>query len=268
MVGHKGLNDSLVSEGSGSITLAVVPDRAMPATVTGPVLLTVKVRADHVAVVTIDDGSRGEGASLNTITRAFMSQLSGLVERLRDDPGIVAAVLTSGKEESFVVGANIQMLQKLRFAADGERMSLELARGFSRLRTLGKPVVAAIHGQALGGGFELALACTAIVLSDDRATAVGLPEVKLGLLSGGNGLLRLAERAGLQVALDLGLTGRSIGAGAVSGARRKMYAAPAPLSPPSKRFFAPISATVPSPLIQYSSFCDCESSSLVLSVCS
>src|SRR6185437_5091106 len=94
-------------------------------------------------------------------------------------------------------------------AADAERLSRELAKGLARIRLMRKPVIAAIHGQALGGGFELALACHAIVATDDKKTQLGLPEVQLGLIPGANGLLRIAERSGLQTALDLGLTGKN-----------------------------------------------------------
>lgn len=73
-----------------------------------------------------------------------------------------------------------------------------------------KPVVAAIHGAALGGGFEVALACHGRVLSDDRKTVLALPEVQLGLLPGMNGLERLAALTGLQTALDYGLTGKNM----------------------------------------------------------
>jgi 3-hydroxyacyl-CoA dehydrogenase/enoyl-CoA hydratase/3-hydroxybutyryl-CoA epimerase len=79
-----------------------------------------------------------------------------------------------------------------------------------RIETLHKPVVAAVHGAVLGGGFELALACHAVVASDDRATRLGLPEVHLGLLPAANGMLRVADRAGLRVAIDLALTGDSL----------------------------------------------------------
>jgi 3-hydroxyacyl-CoA dehydrogenase/enoyl-CoA hydratase/3-hydroxybutyryl-CoA epimerase len=73
-----------------------------------------------------------------------------------------------------------------------------------------KPVVAAVHGAALGGGFEIALACDARVLSDDRKTVLGLPEVQLGVLPGINGLQRLAALIGLQGAMDYGLTGKNM----------------------------------------------------------
>ncbi|MGH7269660.1 MAG: 3-hydroxyacyl-CoA dehydrogenase NAD-binding domain-containing protein, partial [Polyangiaceae bacterium] len=75
---------------------------------------------------------------------------------------------------------------------------------------LRKPVVAALRGAVLGGEFEIALACHAIVSSDDTQTAVGLPAVQLGLIPAGNGLLRIASRAGLRTAIDLALRGNSL----------------------------------------------------------
>ncbi|MDB4935157.1 MAG: Enoyl-CoA hydratase, partial [Labilithrix sp.] len=100
--------------------------------------------------------------------------------------------------------------QTLRFSKDAEDASLEVGKRFARIAASAKPVVACVHGAALGGGFELALACTAAVATDDPKTALGLPEVKLGLMPAANGLLRVAQRAGLRVAIDLGLTGRSL----------------------------------------------------------
>jgi 3-hydroxyacyl-CoA dehydrogenase/enoyl-CoA hydratase/3-hydroxybutyryl-CoA epimerase len=166
--------------------------------------VVLEVRQDGIAVITIDDTA----APLNTITTQFGADLAAALARVEKDASVIAAVLRSGKKD-FVVGANIEMLKSIKVAAEAERMAGELARELGRLRSSRKPVVAAVHGQALGGGFELALACHAIVVSDDRKTALGLPEVQLGLLPGANGLLRVAERAGLQVALDLGLTGKN-----------------------------------------------------------
>jgi 3-hydroxyacyl-CoA dehydrogenase/enoyl-CoA hydratase/3-hydroxybutyryl-CoA epimerase len=164
------------------------------------------VRPDGIALVTIND----KKAPLNTITADLGAELSAAIQRIESDGAIVGAILISGKPDSFIVGANIDMLKSMKFAGDAEKMSRQLATELGRLRVMKKPVVAAINGQALGGGFELALACKAIVLSDDKKTAVGQPEVQLGLLPGANGLLRIAERAGLQVALDLGLTGKNV----------------------------------------------------------
>ena len=169
-------------------------------------LVTIEVRLDGVAIVTMNDTS----APLNTITPAFGEQLLAALDRVEADASAKAAVLVSGKPDSFVVGANVEVLRTIKFAEDAERMSKELAIGLVRLAKGSKPFVAAVHGAALGGGFELALACHAIVVTDDKKTVLGLPEVQLGLIPAANGLLRVAERAGLQVALDLGLTGKNL----------------------------------------------------------
>jgi 3-hydroxyacyl-CoA dehydrogenase/enoyl-CoA hydratase/3-hydroxybutyryl-CoA epimerase len=122
---------------------------------------------------------------------------------------VKAIVLRSGKD-SFLVGANIDFVQTIRFAKDAEDLSLDVGKRFARIAGSVKPVVACVHGAALGGGFELALACTATIATDDPTTLLGLPEVKLGLMPAANGLLRVAQRAGLPTAIDLGLSGRSL----------------------------------------------------------
>jgi 3-hydroxyacyl-CoA dehydrogenase / enoyl-CoA hydratase / 3-hydroxybutyryl-CoA epimerase len=175
-------------------------------TTTPPAIVDLTVRDDGVAVVTIND----KKAPLNTITAELGAELATAIARIESDAAIRGAVIVSGKEDNFVVGANIDMLKSVKFASDAEKMASQLAKDLGRLRRMNKPIVAAVNGQALGGGYELALACKAIVLSDDPKTTVGQPEVQLGLLPGANGLLRIAERAGLQVALDLGLTGKNV----------------------------------------------------------
>jgi 3-hydroxyacyl-CoA dehydrogenase / enoyl-CoA hydratase / 3-hydroxybutyryl-CoA epimerase len=161
---------------------------------------------DGVATLVLDDPE----SSVNTITQAFGEQLATMLDRIESNDQIQAVVVTSAKPESFIVGANIQMIAAIKFAADAERAASDLATLFGRIKASKKPFVAAIDGPALGGGFEFALACRAIVLSDSKKTVVALPEVQLGLLPGANGLLRLAERADVRVALDLGLTGKNV----------------------------------------------------------
>jgi len=169
-------------------------------------LLRTEKRADGVAVVTLDDAN----AMHNTFTPELGHQLTAALDALENDAAVVAVVIRSGKKDSFFVGANIDFVRTIRFAKDAEDASLEVGRRFARMTNGAKPVVACVHGPALGGGFELALACTATVASDDPKTVLGLPEVKLGLMPAANGLIRVAERAGLRVALDVGLTGRNL----------------------------------------------------------
>ena len=170
-----------------------------------PVLRT-EVRPDGVGIITLDDPNEPH----NTITRAFGEQLIAAIDGFERDPKVVAVVIRSGKKDTFLAGANLDMVRAMKFAKDAEDGSREAGRYFGKLAGGGKPTVACVHGPALGGGFELALACTAAVASDDRKTILGLPEVKLGLMPAANGLIRVAERAGLRVAIDVGLTGRNL----------------------------------------------------------
>ena len=163
----------------------------------------VEIRADGVAIVWIDE----PGESVNTITEAFGGELERAMSQVYEDAAVVGAVLASRKKD-FVVGAHIDMLTALPSPAAATAKAKQLAAALDGLRK--KPTVAAVHGQALGGGLEIALACSAIVVSDDPKTGVGFPEVQLGLLPGANGLLRASDRIGLAGALDLGLTGRTV----------------------------------------------------------
>lgn len=165
------------------------------------------VRDDHVAVVTIDDPER----PLNVLGPELGDDLATALRALRVDSSVLAIVVRSGKPGSFVAGADIAHLRAVRVAAEARDLATELARRLAELTT-GHPVVVAVHGAALGGGFELALAARAVVATSDPRTCFGLPEVKLGLLPFSNGLQRLADRAGLARALELGLTGRSVSA--------------------------------------------------------
>lgn len=161
---------------------------------------------DGVLVATLDD----KGAVFNTLTVALGEALGGLVARAANDVAVKAVVLKSGKPDSFIVGANIDMLAAAKTASDAERLATNGAALLRAIEQSPKPFVAAVHGQALGGGFEIALACKALVVSDDKKTVLGLPEVQLGLIPGAGGLVRLAKRAGLAVALDHGLTGKNL----------------------------------------------------------
>ncbi len=177
---------------------------ATATTLTGA--LRLEVRPDGVGVLTYDV----PGEAVNTLQAAFASELEEILDRVDADAAIRAVVIVSGKPDTWLAGANIDMIQSIRTASDAEAMSRQGQRGFSRIAASRKPYVAAVHGAALGGGTELALACHARVATDDKKTVFGLPEIQLGLIPGINGLPRLAQLAGLQVALDHGLTGKSL----------------------------------------------------------
>jgi 3-hydroxyacyl-CoA dehydrogenase/enoyl-CoA hydratase/3-hydroxybutyryl-CoA epimerase len=160
---------------------------------------------DDVAVVTIDL----PGEPVNTLSPAIGGEFGEELERLGREDAVKAIVFTSAKQD-FVVGADVKWLGSLRTAADAEQASREAQHAFDRLAFFPKPVVAAIHGACLGGGLEWALACRGRVASDAPRTQLGLPEVQLGLLPGAGGTQRLPRLIGLQAALDLVLTGKSV----------------------------------------------------------
>jgi 3-hydroxyacyl-CoA dehydrogenase / enoyl-CoA hydratase / 3-hydroxybutyryl-CoA epimerase len=168
--------------------------------------LRVDVRDDGVAIITYDV----PGESVNTLRADFVDSFGRAFAEVAENPDVRAAVLVSGKADSFIVGADIGMLEALQSTDDAEAMVRRGHEAIARLVDSPKPVVAAIHGQALGGGFEVALACHARVLSSSPKTMLGLPEVQLGLLPGISGLQRLAALTNLQVALDYGLTGKNM----------------------------------------------------------
>lgn len=163
-----------------------------------------EVRPDGVGVLTFDV----QGASVNSLQANTIGEIEEMLRRIDSDPSIRAVVLRSGKPESFIVGANLDMLKGVRTASDGEALSRSGQKGCAAVAASRKPIVAAVHGPALGGGFEVALACQARVCTE-KAT-FGFPEIQLGLLPGANGLQRFAQLVGLQMALDFGLTGKTL----------------------------------------------------------
>ena len=118
-------------------------------------------------------------------------------------------IIISSKPDSFVVGADIRMLQELESAGAASAISARAHHLLGRIRQSEMPFVAAIHGPALGGGLEMALACTYRLATDHPRTKFGLPEVMLGLLPAGGGTQHLPRLVGVQKALELMLTGKN-----------------------------------------------------------
>ena len=150
------------------------------------------------------------GDSMNTLKAEFGDEISEILKEIRQDQTIAGIVLVSGKTDSFVAGADVHMLANCTSASEATALSRQGQMIFDQLENLSIPVVAAVHGACLGGGLELAMACHAIVCSDSPKTALGLPEVQLGLLPGGGGTQRLPKRVGIQKALDMMLTGKQL----------------------------------------------------------
>ena len=173
--------------------------------------LRVETSADGVALVLYDV----PGEPVNTLRGTFQQDFDIAFGRLAEDSAVKAIILASGKPDSFVVGADVEMLAKVKSATEATALARGGQQAMQRLEDLGKikPVVAAIHGPALGGGLELALACTYRIATDDRRTQLGQPEVQLGLIPGAGGTQRLPHLIGIAQALDLILAGKSVRAG-------------------------------------------------------
>jgi enoyl-CoA hydratase len=159
---------------------------------------------DAVLLVTLN-----RPRALNALNGQLLGELSAVVAGVAADPGVRALVLTGAGDRAFVAGADITELAALdaesarRFAASGQAV-------FGALERLGKPSIAAINGFALGGGCELAMACTLRLAAD--TAHLGQPEVDLGLIPGFGGSQRLARLIGHGRALALLLGGHQIGA--------------------------------------------------------
>ena len=127
--------------------------------------LSIEKRDDGVAIVRMDI----PGEPMNTLKADFVDTFTAVFTEVENDPEVKAVVFTSGKKDSFIAGADITMLEAVSSAEEGEQTSLAGHKVMNRVENFSKPVVAAIHGVALGGGLETALACHARVASDSRA---------------------------------------------------------------------------------------------------
>lgn len=157
-----------------------------------------------VATITVN-----RPTALNALDRATLHELDGLLDQLREDAAVTALVVTGAGEKAFVAGADIKELAAL----SGLQAQAHAAMGqavFSKLEALGKPSIAAINGFALGGGLELAMACTLRIAS--AKARMGLPEITLGLIPGFGGTQRLPRLVGRGHALHLILGGGMIDA--------------------------------------------------------
>lgn len=161
---------------------------------------------DGVLVITIDSPN----VKVNSLGSEISAEFQSIIGEIESNPSINSAVLISGKPGVFVAGADIGMLEKCKTAQEARDISHGAQIMFDRLEKSKKPIVAAINGVCLGGGFELALACTYRIATKDKKTSIGLPEVMLGLLPGGGGTVRLPKLTSIPTALDLELTGKTV----------------------------------------------------------
>ena len=144
---------------------------------------------------------------LNALNRATIGELGACCEQLAGDPGVGVVILTGAGEKAFVAGADINELAS-QTPIEGKQYGLAGQAVLNRIENLGKPVIAAVNGYALGGGCELAMACTLRIASVNAR--FGQPEVKLGIIPGYGGTQRLPRLVGTGRALQLLLTGEQI----------------------------------------------------------
>ncbi len=161
-------------------------------------------RHDGIATLTVNRPDK-----LNALNEATIRELGAAVERIAADASTRGVILTGSGAKAFVAGADIAELSRMG-PIDGIEVSRLGQRVFRSIELLGKPVIAAVNGFALGGGCELALACHLRVASENAR--FGLPEVKLGIIPGYGGTLRLPRIVGKGRALELILTGEMIDA--------------------------------------------------------
>jgi enoyl-CoA hydratase len=159
---------------------------------------------DGIAVVTVN-----RPAVRNALNRKTISELKNVIERLGNDDSVRVAILTGAGDKAFVAGADINEISTLALES-GKEFALSGQSAFDLIEHVGKPVIAAVNGFALGGGCELAMACTFRIASENAV--FGQPEVKLGIIPGYGGSQRLQRFVGKGPALELLLTGDLISA--------------------------------------------------------
>jgi len=166
-----------------------------------------EIDAKNIAWIVFDDPN----AKVNVLNFAVMEKLANVIEQVAANAA-VRAVVVIGKPDGFLAGADIKALQAISTIAEGRELAARGQEIFNALEKIGEkiPVVCAITGFALGGGCEVALACSYRIASDNPKTLIGLPEVKLGIFPGWGGTQRLPRLIGLKAALDIILAGKTL----------------------------------------------------------
>ena len=164
--------------------------------------------ADNIVILTLDSPHQ----SANTMNADFRTALTETVEKLQADESIIGIVFQSAKKTFFAGGDLDELIQaKPEHATEFFNMIEDMKAKLRYIETRGIPVVAAINGTALGGGWELALCCHHRIALNNAKSTFGLPEVTLGLLPGGGGIVRMTRLLGIQTALPYLMEGKQFG---------------------------------------------------------
>ena len=165
-------------------------------------VIEVRTEAEKVGIITLN-----RPKALNALNDQLMDELGQALKAFDADPKIGCIILT-GSEKAFAAGADITAMAKFSFAdAYGGDF---ITRNWETIRSIRKPVIAAVSGFALGGGCELAMMCDFIIAADNAK--FGQPEIKLGVIPGAGGTQRLPRAVGKSKAMDMALTGRMMDA--------------------------------------------------------
>jgi 3-hydroxyacyl-CoA dehydrogenase/enoyl-CoA hydratase/3-hydroxybutyryl-CoA epimerase len=168
--------------------------------------LTLEITKNGIAIITIDCPE----SKVNKVSSGLLNEVAGILHDTNNDKSIKGMVIISGKEDNFVVGADIDELKGMQTK---QEVIAYITKGHAILNSLENmkiPVVVCIHGNCLGGGLELALACNYRLAVNSPQTVLGFPEVQLGLLPAAGGTQRLPRLIGLTAALPLLLTARTL----------------------------------------------------------
>src|SRR5580692_1375478 len=161
-------------------------------------------KKDALALLTLN-----RPKALNALNQATLAEIGAALEDIRDDAGISGLIVTGAGDKAFVAGADITEIASIS-AVEGSAFTRRGQAVFDLLENLGKPSIAAVNGFALGGGCELAMACTLRIATE--SARFGQPEVKIGIMPGAGGTQRLPRLIGKGRALQLILSGEIIGA--------------------------------------------------------
>ncbi len=167
-----------------------------------------RVDTDGILRITFDS----PGEKVNLLNESVLRELGRILDEARARDDVRAVLFASAKPDRFIAGMDVREIAAVQDAyrgAEGARFGQSVLQ---KIADLGRPSACAIGGACLGGGTELALACTFRVAADGRATRIGLPEVRLGIIPGFGGTQRLPRLVGLPAALDLVLSGRTLDA--------------------------------------------------------
>src|ERR1700728_2519533 len=161
--------------------------------------------ADGIATLSWNVADR----PMNVLNAASIAAFENALERAISDPAVKGLIVTSSRKD-FMAGGDLDLIRNISTPKEAMAASGPISRVYRKLEACGKPVVAAINGTALGGGFELCLACHRRIATDDLKIQLGMPEVTLGLLPAAGGTQRLPRMIGIKAALPFLLDGRKV----------------------------------------------------------